>query len=301
MWTPVVTLVQRWFSVRKKGVALGILSTGFGLGFATMGQLFPVIVKHWDWRYCWYMLGIAAICMIPVNALLLRSKPEDKGYQPWGTAPDTGNTPPAPPSAQAGSRGSMRSSYAEILVAPHFWFIGLSYFLIAGALYIITTYMVDYARYQLGFPYAKASMLATIHGFGQIIGVLTIGMASDVIGRRMTLFISNLFLCACMISIFLAGSNELRLFVSIGVFGAFYGATFPMYSACGGDYFRKEIMGTVIGALTLFYGFGAIVAHRVAAQIRDATGSFSTPFIIAIIAAFFAAALMLCVKRKPPA
>lgn len=81
MWTPIITLVQRWFAVKRRGMALGILSTGFGLGFASMGRLFPIIVAEWNWRYCWYFLGIAALIMVLVNIFLLRSKPEEiNGY-----------------------------------------------------------------------------------------------------------------------------------------------------------------------------------------------------------------------------
>lgn len=52
MWTPMATLVQRWFVVKRRGLALGILTTGSGLGFAFVGGLFPVIVAEWGWRYC---------------------------------------------------------------------------------------------------------------------------------------------------------------------------------------------------------------------------------------------------------
>jgi len=293
MWAPIVTLIQTWFAMRKKGMALGILSTGVGLGLATMGNFFPVVVAKWNWRYCWYILGAAALLMVVINVLFLRSKPEDKGLFPWGQLPGDGVTVRGAPSAQA-----QKIKFSEILVLPHFWFIGFSYFLIAAAVYLILTFMVDYARYELGFPYAKASMLATINGIGQIVGVLTIPMASDYIGRRMTLILSDTCIALCILSIILAGGNELWLFTTVGFIGAFFGATFPMYSACGGDYFKKEIMGTVIGTLTLFYGSGAIIANRMGGQIRDATGSFSTPFTIAAISAFFAAALMFCVKRK---
>jgi len=37
MWTPVLTVVQRWFTPKKRGLALGIISPGYGLGFAAMG------------------------------------------------------------------------------------------------------------------------------------------------------------------------------------------------------------------------------------------------------------------------
>ena len=291
MWTPIITLVQRWFFIKKKGMALGILSTGFGLGFATMGKFYPVVVAHWSWRYCWYILGIAALLMVAVNALLLRSKPEDEGLTPWGT-PESRT-----PAAQAGpSATQQKISYTGILAIPNFWLIGFSYFLIAASLYLLLTFMVDYARYELGFAYGKASSLATIHGLGQIAGVLTIPMASDYIGRRLTILFSNICIGISIACIILSGSNEVLLFISVGFLGAFFGSTFPMYGACGGDYFRKEIMGTVIGGLTLFYGCGAIIANRFGGHIRDITGSFSIPFTAAIVSALFAALLIFFVK-----
>jgi len=293
MWTPIIALVQRWFAVKRRGMALGILSTGFGLGFASMGKLFPMIVAEWSWRYCWYFLGIAALLMVFVNLLFLRSKPEDKGFVPWGTP--VGEIPTTSQQIAGGQKPKTR--YSEILITGRFWILGFSYLLIAGSLYIPTTFMVDYARYELGFPYGQASFLATIHGIGQIIGVLSIGLISDYIGRRTTILLSNLCIAVSIVCIVASGGNQAWLYASVGALGAFFGATFPMYGAAGGDYFRKEIMGTVIGALTIFYGTGAILAHRFAGQIRDATGSFTIPFIIAIVASVIASALMGFVKR----
>jgi sugar phosphate permease len=292
MWTPIIALVQRWFAVKRRGMALGILSTGFGLGFASMGKLFPIIVSEWSWRYCWYFLGIAALIMVFVNLFFLRSKPEDKGLVPWGTPVEE-----IMPNPQFIGSQAVKTRYSEILTVPRFWILGFSYLLVAGSLYIPTTFMVDYARYELGFPYERASLLATIHGIGQIIGVLSIGMISDHIGRRMTILLSNLCIGVSIVCIVASGSNQTWLFTSVGALGAFFGATFPMYGAAGGDYFRKEIMGTVIGALTIFYGTGAILAHRFAGQIRDITGSFTIPFVIAIVASVVASVLMVFVKR----
>ena len=292
MWTPIITLVQKWFAIKRRGMALGILSTGFGLGFASMGGLFPIIVAEWSWRYCWYFLGIAAFIMVFVNLFLLRSKPEDKGLTPWGTPSDD-----TPSVSQDTSGPKEKANYSKIISTTRFWVLGCSYLLIAGSLYIPTTFMVDYARHELGFPYGKASLLATIHGIGQIVGALTIGMVSDYLGRRMTILLSNLCIAASITCMVASGGNEAWLFTSVAALGAFFGATFPMYGAAGGDYFRKEIMGTVIGALTIFYGSGAILAHRLAGHIRDVTGSFAIPFAIAIVASIIAAVLMGFVKK----
>lgn len=292
MWTPIITLVQRWFAVKRRGLALGILSTGFGLGFATMGKIFPLIVARWSWRYCWYFLGVAALIMVVINGIFLSSKPEDKGLLPWGASEKE-----QLPSDQAAGVPRVKPRYSEILTAGRFWVLGFSYFLIAGALYIPTTFMVDYARYELGFPYGRASLLATIHGLGQIVGVLTIGLASDYIGRRLTIFFSNLCIALAIACVIASGGGETWLFTSVGALGAFFGATFPMYGAAGGDYFKKNVMGTVIGALTIFYGSGAILAHRFAGVIRDMTGSFAVPFVVAAIASFVAAALVWFLKK----
>jgi len=291
MWTPIITLVQRWFAVRRRGMALGILSAGFGLGFATMGKLYPFVVARWSWHYCWYILGVAALIMVIINALFLRSKPEDKGLFPWGQA--MGENAKTTPSAQ-----TQKIRYSEIIKLPHFWLIGFSYLLIAVALYLLLTFTVDYARYELKFPYAKASFLATLHGIGQIVGVLTIPMASDYIGRRMTIILLNICTALSIGGIVLAGTNEIGLYVSMSFLGAFYGATWPMYGAAGGDYFKKEMMGTVIGALTLFYGTGAIIANRFGGHVRDITGSFQIPFTIAVGIALAASILMCFVRKK---
>ena len=146
--------------------------------------------------------------------------------------------------------------------------------------------MVDYAKYQLGFPLEKASFLATIHGICQIVGVLTILPLSDYLGRKKTIIISNSFIAASLIGILLTGDSWIMLYVLIGVMAVFFGVTFPRYGACAGDYFPKEIKGTVIGAGTPFYGAGAILVHWVSGVLRDTTGSYDQAFMInAVMAA----------------
>ena len=293
MWTPIITLVQRWFAPHRRGMALGILSAGFGLGFAATGKLYPIIVSNWSWRYCWYIFGAAALCMIIVNIVLLRSRPEDTGRKPWGTRTDE----PVEPVVTA----KHQSCYGEILSAKRFWIIAASYFSIGATLYMITTFMVDYARYELGFAYERASFLATMHGFGQVVGVLTIPLISDYLGRKTTISLSNLCIAATIVWIIMAKGSAGMLYAGIFLFGIFYGSTFPMYGACGGDYFRREIMGTVIGAFTPFYALGAISAHWFGGYVRDMTGSFFIPFSIAIIFAVIASGLMMLVRKEQAA
>ena len=292
MWTPVITVVQRWFSTNRRGLALGILSTGYGMGFAVMGAVFPLIVSHSSWRYAWYFLGIGALIMVGVNGILLRSDPEDSGYSAWGQKESS------PVNQIDITPQPMKKPFSIVLKDNRFWFIGLSYLSISYSLYGITTFMVDYARYQIGLPLESASFLATVHGVCQLIGVLTILPLSDTIGRKTTIIISNSFITVLLAGILFTGKSSIMLYALVGGIGIFYGVTFPIYGACAGDYFPKEVMGTVIGAWTPFYGMGAILVHWVTGVLRDATGIYDYAFILNIIMAAVAVFLFFFVKNR---
>jgi sugar phosphate permease len=292
LWTPVITLVQRWFDFRRRGFALGILSVGYGLGFATMGVAFPWVVEHFSWRYAWFFLGALALSMVAVNGIFLRSDPASSGLHPWGTKKNAS----WPGKAEVAAK--VQISFSSFMRDSRFWLIGFSYFAIAFSLYGITTFMVDYARYQLNLPLEQASLLATIHGIGQIVGVLTVLPLSDFLGRKKTIIISNTAITVCLAAILTAGDSWLLLCIFIGCLAIFFGATFPIYGACAGDYFPRQVMGTIIGAWTPFYGTGGILAHWVTGILRDTTGTYNHSFLIYILLGMVAIVFISLVHKK---
>jgi sugar phosphate permease len=291
MWTPVITTVQRWFAPRLRGTVLGIIGPSFGLGFAFTGLFFDRIMAAYSWRYPWFGLGIAALLMSLFSALLLRSDPKVEGYLPWGTKAEL---EPQPPVAEAITRPKINSSL--VFKNRDFWLIGFSYAAVSYCLYGITTFMIDYAKNELHL--ANTGLLATIHGVAQVIGILTLLPLSDRWTRKRTLMISNAMIAVLVFGIFLLGKSWLNLALLIGMMALFYGATFPLYGACGGDYFPKEVMGTVIGLWTFMYGFGAMFANRIGGLIRDASGSYQQAFLIDAVLAVLGFLLISLVKKK---
>jgi MFS family permease len=176
--------------------------------------------------------------------------------------------------------------------------IGASYFCISYGLYGFTTFMVDFATYQLNLPLAQASLLASIHGLFQIAGVLTVLPASDYIGRRRVILVSNTVMAVLLAGLLFIAESWLALCLITAGMAVFYGATFPIYGACAGDYFPREAMGTVAGAWTPFYGSGAILTHWVTGRLRDVTGVYDHAFIICAAMAGLSVALMGLVKRS---
>lgn len=292
MWTPILTVVQRWFFSSRRGLALGIVGMGPGLGLAAMGALFPWILHHFGWRYGWYFLGTVALIMVAVNGILLRSDPQDLGYLPWG-----GEYEPFKVRKLKAKTHTKSLSVSLVLKNKTFWFIGLSYFSIAYSLYGITTFMVDYAKYQIGLPLEEASLLAVVHGIFMIAGVLTILPLSDYLGRKKTLIISNSCIIVFLIGILLIGNSWSILAVLVGGVAFFYGPTFGMYGACAGDYFPSDMMGTVIGVWTTLYGLGAISVHWVTGILRDTTGIYDHAFAINVVMATASLCLISLVKK----
>jgi sugar phosphate permease len=232
-----------------------------------------------------------ALLMAIVNWTFLRNDPQNIGLQPWGLK----NEPPANGNGSE-MPGEVVIPLAALFKNSRFWLIGLSYCAVAGSLYGITTFMVDYAKYQLQIPIEKASLLATIHGIGQIVGVLTVLPLSDYLGRKKTIIISNSVITAAMAGILLAGETWIMLCVFIGSLAIFYGATFPIYGALAGDYFPRRAMATVIGAWTPFYGGGAILTHWISGILRDKTGNYDQAFLFCTIMAGLAVLLIARVK-----
>ena len=292
MWAPVITLAQRWFAPRRRGLALGLMSTGYGSGFAVVGFIFPWIVLNLNWRYTWYILGGMAFFMVVLNGLLTRSDPQKAGYNPWGADANGHEVI----TANQDSQGTI--SRRMLIKNANFWYIGISYFAIAYCLYGITTFMVDYASNQLGIPLETASMLATVHGIAQVIGVLVILPLSDLAGRKKMIIASNAVIAAAMLGIVFSGTSWIMLCMCVGLLAIFYGATFPMYGACAGDYFPKEIMGTVIGLWTPFYGLGAIMTHWIPGLIRDISGVYDVGIMLQMGMAVLALVFIAMVKSE---
>lgn len=294
MWAPCVTVVQRWFTPQRRGLALGIMTAGSSLGLACVGIFLPFIVANLTWRYSWYFLGFAALIMVAVNALLLRNSPADmKAFPLGGEGGQTLDSPPGP---------LPKGSLALIFRQQSFWLIGFSYCFIAFALYGVTTFVVDYAQNILGVPQARASQLGTIQGLAQVVGLLVIMPLSDYLGRRTTIVISNSVITAGMVALVVLGNNWPALCVIMGVLAVFYGMTFAIYVATVADYFPRELMGTIIGIWTPFYGSGAIAAHWMSGILRDHTGGYFYPFCICAAAAALSLALIIAVKKPddPP-
>lgn len=289
MWVPNATLIQKWFGIKKRGMALGILNASSGAGFGAMGLFLPVIVIDYNWRLGWFILGIAGLFLIILNALLLRDRPEDIDLTPWGGKNEE---------KKGKNILSKRVGYFEILKQSQFWIIGISYLFISYGSYALLDFIVTYGKMELNIPYSVASLFITVAAFTGIPGGILIMILSDHIGTKKSLGITYTLMGFSILFIIFSGSNVLLLTIGIGWFGVLYGGVFPLVAACSRDSFPTELTGTALGLMTIFYGVGAMSTPILTGYLADITGTFRWSFSLGGIATL-AAGILTAFLREP--
>lgn len=289
-WVPVVTLIQNWFGEKKRGLALGILSPSYGIGFGLMGLILPVVVLEYHWRLGWFSLGIAGFLLTFLNGMLLRDHPRRMALSPWGEPEDEVIEKIPPPSQRVG--------YLEILSRGRFWMIGLSYFFVSYGTYTLVDFIVTYGAMELNIPYSVASLFITVLAFSGVIGGFLLMALSDYMGRKKSLVIIQLLLALSILFVIGVGSRVPLLMVGLGGFGFLYGAIWPMYGACARDYFPKEMTGAVFGLMTIFYGVGAMISPVLTGHLADLTGTFQWSFGLGAFAALMAALFTGWIRKQ---
>lgn len=288
IWTPTVTLIQRWFSASRRGMALGILSPSYAIGFGLMGLILPWMIETTGWRMAWFLLGITGWGLVLLNGLLLRNDPGEMALQPWG---DTEK------SSVPFSHPQRRDLFGSLLRRATFWWMGLSYFFISLAAYMISDFVVAYSVMELQIDHGKASGLLTIMAASGILGGFSLMWLSDFIGRKKALFIIHITLAMSILWILLVQGDFFLLRIGIAGFGFLFGAIWPMYGACTRDYFPKEVTGSVFGIMTIFYGLGAMVNPLLTGLMVDHTGSFRGAFGMGILSSSVAALVVTGLKK----
>jgi sugar phosphate permease len=290
MWTPLVTLVPRWFGAHRRGMALGILSISYAIGYGVMGLVLPPLVAGYGWQTCWFILAGFAFLLAPLNGILLRNRPEDLNLRPWGEAPET-------PRGEPPGVIKTKIPYREILRFPSLWFAGTSYLFVAFTAYVVNIFIVTYGTLELKFPFARAAQLASAMALGGVAGAFLLPFLSDFIGRKKTVIIINASLTLSILLIIWAGNRWPVLALAACVFGVFYAAVWPMYAAAAADFFPREATGSVLGFWTIFYGVALILAPAVGGYIADVTGTFIYSFFAGVISGCLATLFFLPIKK----
>ncbi len=75
--------VAKWF-IRKRGRAMATSTMGSGLAAFLLVPLVALVNESLGWREAWFFMGVLAVVISVLPALLIRTQPEDIGLLPDG-------------------------------------------------------------------------------------------------------------------------------------------------------------------------------------------------------------------------
>lgn len=287
---PFQTLISRWFD-RRRGIALGILGTGFSLGGFVVVPLMRLIIDTVGWDYSFIFSGLAIVAVfVPIGLLLVRDSPADVGTVPDGEPPAKGEPYQA--------RALTGLTLGQALRTPLFWVLALAMMLFFFSVFGWLVHMVPFYE-SVGVSRAVAAALVSIAaGFG-ILSRLAFGLLADRVARIETVAMGLLaFLMAGMTTLILdSGTAGIAVFLVFWIVGSGGGPLLePLLLTRA---FGLANFGVILGAFILVETIGLITSPAVAGAIFDSTGSYDWVLVM-FLAAFGASfALFFLAARLP--
>jgi MFS family permease len=285
----VTATTARWFTSRR-GLALGIVASGTGLGTLILAPVAERLIAANGWAFTYLVLGVAAwVVMIPSSLLLRRAPAEvQQGFH-------GGSGVPARRPAGLGTGVSLRT-------ATHhrpLWMLLFIYFLFNFCLQLVMIHLVNYAT-DIGIASLIAATFISVVGAGSFIGRLVMGTASDRIGSNNALLVCCSTLTITLV--FLIFASEVWMFyLFAAIFGFAYGGEVPQMPVLVGRYFGLRAVAALVGVVVFGATTGGAIGAWMGGRIFDVTQSYQLAFIIAAGASLAAVLLTVMLKKARPA
>ena len=298
-------LINRWF-VRKRGRALGILSTGIPLGTLVLSPISQYLILKWSWRTTYFFwAGVTALVGLPL-ILWIRNKPEDKGLLtdgelPAGELATIAVSRPMFDAVKLKAQPDTGNTLVEAAKSGSFWLLSATQLICGISCGLLMTHTVIFTT-DLGYsPIIGASFLS-VHGGVSLLGVLVTGLMSDRFSRNkvlsLTHFIRSLSFLILVITILTVGDFLPLLYLAMVFFGFGWFTTAPLAAGLVADLFGNLRMGTILGIILASHMVGMAIGTYAGGITYQLTGSYLNIFIITgaleLLACFFA----LIIKSK---
>ena len=237
-YVPLSATATRWFAARR-GLAMGIISSGMGLGIFVVPPSARALITAFGWRATFAVFGGLTWVVGSVALRYLVDQPEDRGLRSYGAAP-------APSGARAAPAGGDMTA-ADVVRHPAFWGVALVHFGCCAAHSGPIFHMVAHAM-DLGVTKMAAASMLGLSGATSIVGRLSSGVLADRLGAKPAL-VGMLALQAATLSTYLYAGGAVSLFAVALVFGVTYGGAMPLYALVAREFFGERVVGTTFGGI----------------------------------------------------
>jgi len=284
----IMSTVPKWFA-KRTGVAVGITVAGMGLGAIISPPLIQWLISIYGWQQPFIILSIALFVIVIPLAQFMRHSPQRMGIRPYGDVVDTiGDKLPLLSVAEG-------ISFTQVFKTSRFWFFGLVVFCACFCLQVIIVHVVPYAI-DVGVPAIVAAGVLSIAAGSSVVGRLTIGLIADKLGGRLALSFCVILITLSLICLLFVHDVWMFYVVAV-VFGFGYGGVVVLVTIVTAELYGLTSLGMMLGVFSLYDTAGGIFGPPLAGSIFDATGSYSSAFLICIVLGMLAIILSLILLK----
>ncbi|HEY7306188.1 MAG TPA: MFS transporter [Bryobacteraceae bacterium] len=275
-------MVRNWFPPRRIATAIGIANAGTPVGGALAGIVAGWGAARYGWRVSFVILGLLGLLWTLCWALTVSDSP-DMQQEHRGL----GSLKAQHPTLVERYKTQPRLSF--YLRQPTVLATGASFFSYAYLLYLFLSWFPSYLAMSRHLDMSRMSLLNAIPWTLGTVGLLLSGflcdflirICPDVLSARRLVLVSCLLLAAICVSLtgFVSSLTWAVALMAVTVFCIYLtGAT---YWAIIQDVVTTEHVGAVSGFVHLIANCAGIVAPAVTGLIVQATGRFTSAFLLA--------------------
>jgi predicted MFS family arabinose efflux permease len=265
-WVPLAGVVTASVSSGRRGLALGLLTTGFGgsiLLAAQLRSLVYAIEGPGSWRIVWLVQGVLVGVTCLACAALFR--PGAAATEPFVGRPT-----------------------ALVRTVPGWAMLTLAYVAVAVGYMLFITYLAALLQKEAGFSPAHTSAVFSVIGVTSIVGGVGMGRLADRVGWRLTLMAACTAMALC--GVLVLARDEPWVALAAVLYGLPLTATGSLIAGYLSDHLRGAAIGAAFGLITIPFGVVQAIVPWIGGWLRDTTESFTSVFLLSA-AAFAGAAL----------
>ncbi len=293
------SVAHRWFNARR-GLAVGILSSGSSTGQIVFIPFMLFIVAYVGWRMGSYVLVGCTAAAVALVWLLMRDKPEDLGIEAYNEGPGAQTAPVAdkPAGESEGAKPATPvMGIKDAVKTPTFWLLCGVFSICGGtANGLIGTHLLPHAL-ENGFDKLTVASAIGLMGTMNILGTLFSGWLADRVDPRKLIAVVFTFRGLSLFYL-LWVDTTLGLLAFTIVYGLDWFATVPPVVMIAGQTFGKQSIGRIYGWIFLSHQVGGFAMANAGGLLYDYVGNYEMAFFAGGWMGLMAAAFGLSIRPK---
>jgi MFS family permease len=278
---PYGDVVCHWFD-RRRGLALGLMMLGIGLGAMIMPSLAQQLIAAFGWSKAYGILGGAVLVIaIPSVAVFLKERPEDLGLTADGAPKKT---------ITANEYSTQGVSAREAWRTKTFWLMVCAIVLVSASVQGCVLHLASMFS-DRGMNPQTAALAASLAGAAVLLGRVGTGYLLDQIFAP---YLAAAFFASSSLGIAMLwlGSPSIA-FVGAFLVGLGLGAEVDLIAYLTSRYFGLRAFGTIYSLIFASFVLAGALGPLIMGAGFDQTGSYARTLVGFLAATLVAAALII--------